>query len=122
DPDNGNFFFRAVLARGRRIKGEAISPGGSPMASTPPDMQSIFGRALEIESTTDRAAYLDKACGPDAGLRAEIEGLLATLGRAGEFMRRPAAAAVEGGAARDAPLAAGAGAPVGAIQPVECTR
>jgi serine/threonine protein kinase/tetratricopeptide (TPR) repeat protein len=76
-------------------------------------MQSIFGRALEIESPADRAAYLDEACGPDAGLRAEIEGLLATLGRAGEFMRRPAAAVAVGGTAAYEPLTEGPGARVG---------
>jgi hypothetical protein len=59
-------------------------------------VQSIFGRALQIESPADRAAYLDEACGPDASLRAEVEGLLQALSRAGEFMRRPAAA-VEAG-------------------------
>ena len=34
------------------------------MTPTPPDMKSIFGRALEIESAAGRAAYLDEACGP----------------------------------------------------------
>src|SRR5262249_45549508 len=62
----------------------------------PADVQSIFGRALETESAADRSAYLDEACGPNAGRRAEVEGLLATLGRAGEFMRRPAAAVAAG--------------------------
>jgi serine/threonine protein kinase/tetratricopeptide (TPR) repeat protein len=66
------------------------------MTNTPPDVKSVFGRALEIESPAARAAYLDEACGTDAGLRAELEGLLATLGRAGEFMRRPAAAVAVG--------------------------
>jgi hypothetical protein len=83
------------------------------MTPTPPDMKSIFGRALEIQSPADRAAYLDEACGPDAGLRAEVEGLLATLGRAGEFMRRPAAAALAGGTAGYEPLAEGPGTRVG---------
>jgi serine/threonine protein kinase len=64
------------------------------MTSTPRDVKSIFGRALEIQSAADRAAYLDEACGADAGMRAEVDGLLATLNRAGEFMRRPAAAGV----------------------------
>src|SRR5262245_25991487 len=61
------------------------------------DVKSIFGRALEIESTTDRAAYLDEACRHNSALRAEIEGLLATLQRAGRFMAEPAAAAVSQG-------------------------
>ena len=43
-------------------------------------------------SRGERAAYLDEVCGPDAGLRAEVEGLLASLEKAKGFMRRPAAA------------------------------
>jgi serine/threonine protein kinase len=66
------------------------------MTPAPDDVQSIFGRALEIESAAERAAYLDQACGPDDGLRAEVEGLLAANGRAGEFMRRPVAAGITG--------------------------
>jgi hypothetical protein len=31
------------------------------MPPTPSDVQSIFGRALEIESSAARAAYLDEA-------------------------------------------------------------
>ena len=41
------------------------------MTTTPPDVKSIFGRALEIESLAARAAYLEEACGTDADLRAE---------------------------------------------------
>jgi serine/threonine protein kinase len=83
------------------------------MTPTPPSVQSIFGRALEIESSAGRAAYLDEACGPDAGLRAEVEGLLATLGRAGEFMRRPAAAVAAGVTGAYEPLTEGPGDRVG---------
>jgi serine/threonine protein kinase len=83
------------------------------MTPISPDMQSIFGRALEIESSADRAAYLDEVCGPNAGLRAEVEGLLATLGRAGEFMRRPAVAIAVGGTVGYEPLAEGPGTRVG---------
>jgi WD40 repeat protein/serine/threonine protein kinase len=67
------------------------------MTTTPPNAPSIFGRALEIESPAGRAAYLDEACGPDAGLRAEVEGLLAAAEKAGAFMRRPAAAELTAG-------------------------
>jgi len=74
------------------------------MTNTPPDVKSVFGRALEIEFPAARAAYLEEACGTDAGLRAEVEGLLATLGRAGEFMRRPAAAVAVGLTASYEPL------------------
>ena len=59
------------------------------MTTITPDVKSLFGRSLEIESPAARAAYLDEACGTNAGLRAEIEGLLGYLWKAGEFMGRP---------------------------------
>jgi len=62
------------------------------MTTIPPDVKSIFGRALEIESPAALAAYLEEACGANAGLRAEIEGLLRYHRIAGEFMGRPLAA------------------------------
>jgi WD40 repeat protein/serine/threonine protein kinase len=80
---------------------------------TPADVQSIFGGALEIESSVDRAAYLDKACGPDASLRAEVEGLLGALSRAGEFMRRPVASAAVEATADEQPLTESPGAVIG---------
>jgi serine/threonine protein kinase/tetratricopeptide (TPR) repeat protein len=83
------------------------------MTPAPDDVQSIFGRALEIESAADRAAYLDQACGTDDGLRCEIEGLLAANGRAGEFMRRSAAAVAVGITASYEPLTEGPGTRVG---------
>ncbi len=39
------------------------------MNSAVPDVKSIFGRAAEIDSPAERAAYLDEACGGDAELR-----------------------------------------------------
>jgi serine/threonine protein kinase len=88
------------------------------MPPSPGDVQSIFGRALEVESAPGRAAFLDEACGADAALRAEVEGLLATLGRAGEFMRRPAAAAA-GVTLGPEPVAEGPGAVVGRYKLLE---
>jgi serine/threonine protein kinase len=76
-------------------------------------VKSIFGHALEIESAEGRAAYLDEAFGADAGLRDEVEGLLATLGRAGEFMRRPAAAVAMGMTSGYPPVTEGPGTRVG---------
>src|ERR1700739_3147385 len=61
------------------------------MTCSPPDVKSIFGRALAIESPQGRAAYLDGACGTDSGLRAAIEGLLEYHGKASAFMSRPLA-------------------------------
>jgi hypothetical protein len=83
------------------------------MTPVPPDVMSIFGRALELESVAGRAAYLAEACGDDAKLRAEIEGLLAANGRAGEFMRRPASAVAGGVTASYDPLTEGPGTRVG---------
>jgi eukaryotic-like serine/threonine-protein kinase len=63
----------------------------NPMAASP-DVKSVFGKALELEAPADRAAYLDQACGGDAALRGQVEGLLAALGKAGRFMSHPAVA------------------------------
>ncbi len=62
------------------------------MSATSPDVKSIFGRALEIESPADRSAFLNEACAADPSLRAEVEDLLHAMAGAGDFMRRPAAA------------------------------
>ena len=56
-----------------------------------PDVKSIFGRAMEIASPTARAAYLNEACGIDAGLRSEVEALIKYHGIAGGFMGKPVA-------------------------------
>jgi serine/threonine protein kinase/Tfp pilus assembly protein PilF len=89
------------------------------MTPAPADVHSIFGRALEIESAADRAAYLDEACGRDAGLRAEVEGLLTANGRAGEFMRRPAAVVAARITAVYEPLTEGTGTVIGPYKLVE---
>ncbi len=53
------------------------------------EVKSIFGRALEIPESTDRAAFLQQACGGNVELRAQVEKLLAALADAGHFMNRP---------------------------------
>jgi serine/threonine-protein kinase len=45
--------------------------------------RSLFEVAIEKSSPEERAAYLDHACGSDAGLRQEIEALLAVHDRLG---------------------------------------
>jgi serine/threonine protein kinase/WD40 repeat protein len=56
------------------------------MADAIADVKSIFGKALELSAPRERAAYLDRACGGDTGLRAEVESLLhAQAGAAGFF-------------------------------------
>jgi len=62
-------------------------------------MKEIFGAALE-QPEGKRAAFLDSACGGDAVLRAEVEGLLA--GNEGPSLQSPAANAFTA-AARLAP-------------------
>jgi eukaryotic-like serine/threonine-protein kinase len=59
------------------------------MNATSPDVRSIFGRALEIESPDHRSAFLNEACAADPRLRAEVEDLLRAVAGAGDFMNRP---------------------------------
>jgi serine/threonine protein kinase/WD40 repeat protein len=49
---------------------------------------NIFNAAVKLPAA-ERAAYLDKACGPEAALRLEVEGLLRAHEQPGEFMHRP---------------------------------
>src|SRR5580704_14540199 len=46
------------------------------MGANAADVKSIFGKAMDLQSLAERAAYLDKACGDDARLRYEVESLL----------------------------------------------
>jgi hypothetical protein len=59
------------------------------MTTETPDVKTIFGRALEIESPTERAAYLDEVCGEKAVLRAEVDELLKAHVDAGSFLDNP---------------------------------
>ena len=45
--------------------------------------QSIFLHAIGLPSPADRATYLDEVCRDDAGLRAELDALLAAHDRLG---------------------------------------
>ena len=59
-------------------------------------VKELFQQATEMEGT-ERQAFLDRACGGDTTLRAEVESLLASEGQSADFMTRPpqqAAAAV----------------------------
>ena len=59
------------------------------VANHPKDAKSIFGKALEMPVRAERAAYLQATCGDDASLRAEVEGLLAALEKAGRYLQQP---------------------------------
>jgi len=60
------------------------------MAAENPDLKTVFGKALAIESPEDRAEFLDLACGDNSSLRMEVAELLEALEGAGSFMERPA--------------------------------
>jgi eukaryotic-like serine/threonine-protein kinase len=47
---------------------------------------TLFGEALDAGSPEAQAAFLDKACGDDAGLRGRIEELLHSHRKAGGFL------------------------------------
>ena len=61
-----------------------------PMSEPTPSPETLLAAALEIGDTAEQRAYLDRACGGDAALRAEVESLLAANAAAGEFLLRPA--------------------------------
>jgi eukaryotic-like serine/threonine-protein kinase len=52
--------------------------------------KSIFLGVLETGPTADRRAYLDRRCGRDAALRAEVETLLRHHEGLGDYLERPA--------------------------------
>src|SRR5262245_50571166 len=51
--------------------------------------ESIFAQAVEIGSDADRAAFLDRACGDNPALRAEVEALLRADARSGDLLDLP---------------------------------
>jgi serine/threonine protein kinase/tetratricopeptide (TPR) repeat protein len=50
------------------------------------DLDDVFCAALELASPTERAAYLDQACGEDLDARQRVERLLAAHCQAGSFL------------------------------------
>jgi serine/threonine protein kinase len=63
--------------------------------------ETIFATALE-KPPSERAAYLDEACGNDEALRNRLEGLLAASEKVGNFMANPAVAPAAGSDATEA--------------------
>jgi WD40 repeat protein/serine/threonine protein kinase len=51
--------------------------------------RSIFAAALDIADPSQRAAYLDEACGGDPQMRRHLDELLAAEGKLGSFLARP---------------------------------
>jgi len=64
-------------------------------------VRSIFLSALEIASAQERRAYLDRRCGSNTPLRAEVETLLQHQVQMGDYLDR---AALDPGATRDPEL------------------
>ena len=54
--------------------------------------ETIFERALGMDSPQARDAYLCEACGEDMALRERLQGLLAAHDRAGRFLEHNAPA------------------------------
>ena len=51
--------------------------------------EEILQAAVEQSTPAERHAFLDGACGDDAGLRAQVEGLLQAHEAAGSFLEQP---------------------------------
>jgi eukaryotic-like serine/threonine-protein kinase len=60
-----------------------------PRSSTPAEVRDVFMAALTYSLSSERAAFLDQACGSNRGLRKAVEALLLNH-RADEFLERPA--------------------------------
>ena len=63
-----------------------------PDSAAPSREESLFDAALALPPE-QRAAYLDKECGPDAALRQRVADLLKAYGKSDGFLEAPAAAA-----------------------------
>jgi len=61
------------------------------MSNKTPTLESLFEAAAELKSADQRAAYLEKACGKDTELRRQIERLLRSDEKAGDFLENPPA-------------------------------
>lgn len=59
--------------------------------------EHVFLAALDLHDASARAAYLDETCGADAGLRRQVEALLASHFRSGEFLDVPVAEQIKAG-------------------------
>jgi eukaryotic-like serine/threonine-protein kinase len=62
------------------------------MLTNPNRVKKIFLEAAEQPDEAARVAYLDRACGDDAGLRDRVEALLRSHDPAGSFLASPAVA------------------------------
>jgi eukaryotic-like serine/threonine-protein kinase len=65
------------------------------MSKPAPDVQRIFDKALDIDSSEERARFLAEACGSDAAMRDEIASLLVAFDSAGNFLENALVASTE---------------------------
>jgi hypothetical protein len=84
----GSFCVAASHCLTESYAGTTFACWGGAKAMTEPSLpeESIFARALEIGSPAERAAFLDRACGQNPALRAEVEALLGAHGRNGDLL------------------------------------
>jgi serine/threonine protein kinase/tetratricopeptide (TPR) repeat protein len=73
----------SALSYGSPRLGHGVEGGN--MTEQHSSERSIFEAAIDIGSTEERVAYLDRACGSNDGLRKEVEALLAVHDRMGGF-------------------------------------
>ena len=66
-----------------------------PEGASPNREESLFDAALALPAT-QRAAYLDKACGQDAALRQRVEGLLAAYAKSEGFLEGTPSGTIRG--------------------------
>ena len=57
------------------------------MTPQPPNPRSVFGRAVELETATERKKFLDEACAGAPEMRERVEALLKAHEAAGGFMQ-----------------------------------
>jgi tetratricopeptide (TPR) repeat protein len=85
------------------------------MPDPPLPEESIFAQAQEIESAAERAAFLDRTCGDNRHLRAEVEALLRAAELSGDLLDLPE----HSPATADLPGAEGAGTVIGPYKLLE---
>ncbi len=61
--------------------------------------EEVFLAVLDLANPTERAAYLDEACGPDVELRRRVENLLAAHFKEGAFLDEPVGKQLESSSA-----------------------
>jgi hypothetical protein len=76
--------FRRVVSRQTNTRG-SITIGNSSQ------LEALFFAALDSYTVTERAAFLESACGGDAELRRQVEKMLDAHPKVGDFLKRPVA-------------------------------